>query len=422
MKNIQSIKLLRRFDFDLFKLDSETERSPNSWLWCSFNPNSLKIAYKQRLKTETQSHLAKRISLKLNCGKSTIEKHLTNFNRSKDKCTLPIKLLRGLLNELNPDFVGVVNHSIDAVFSVNNLSQKIKVAKRLSSELAEVIGSFVADGYFHKSKNDYYLKVSEGNKKSLVILKDKFRTIFGFEARLLYSSPDNMWNLWIKNKVICRYFENIFGFNPGKKAETVCMPSLIQNSDIDLRKAFARGVFTFDGCVKTNGIIAFCTRSKKLMEDIKNVLDEDNIQYTCGFNKNKNAWNLESTSGRDKELLRKWEDYFFPETIKHQRLRFFLGDYKTNNLTELEEIFPIHHHNIASLREIYQAINHLKKGEINDLVLELNRKGYNLAKTTFYKYLYILTTSKLINKENYFIKTSRNGFVRTVYSVNLVNR
>ena len=107
------------------------------------------------------------------------------------------------------------------------------------------------------------------------------------------------------------------------------------------------------------------------------------------FNKNKEAWILESSSGRNKELLQKWEIYFFEDTIKHQKIEFFLGRLKIDNINSLNDIFPIHHHNKVSFREVYEALKTIKKGEIEELVHELRKKDINIANTTLYKSLYI---------------------------------
>ena len=69
----------------------------------------------------------------------------------------------------------------------------------------------------------------------------------------------------------------------------------------------------------------FEPKLKKNWEDI--IIRKTNGKfYKVYFNRKKEAWMFESNSGRDTQLLVKWKSYFFQDTLKHQKIRFFLND------------------------------------------------------------------------------------------------
>jgi|TARA_B100001964_G_C14245348_1_gene607136 intein/homing endonuclease len=421
MKNNKFFKkTLEEGRFNLFDLIS-IENSPNSWLWCSSNSQILKESYLKALEKESQEKISLKLSKELNCGKSTIGKHLIRLKNSTKESSLPLILIEKICNHLEPKIKNKINKSINILYFTNNLSKPVKAVHFLTEELSEIIGAFVADGYFHKYDHDYYIKITEGNEDSLILLSNKFKRIFGFTPRFTFFKEDNAWTIWIKNKVICRYFENIFSFKPGKKAANVKMPQIIKNSNFDIQRAFVRGIFTFDGCIKTTGNIAFCTRSKTLMNDIEYVLRKDSIPCKITYNKNKDAWNLESSSGRNLNLLRKWKNYFFKNTIKYRKMQFFLNELKITSLSDLESLFSQHYHGRVNFGNIYNAIKQIKKCENRDIIKYLNKMKIYVAKTTLYKYLYLLSQSGLISKENYQVRTNKNAFYRTIYSIQKSN-
>ncbi len=397
-------------NFALFNLDTNFYL-PNSWLWCKFNVSNLKQAYIKVLEKETQKTIAQLIATKLRCGRSTIEKHLITLKEAEKECSLPIIVVEELIQYIDPTIKDKINVDISLLFYTNQKSKPIKAVHSLSIELAEIMGAFAADGYFHESKSDYYIKVTEGNKDTIIALADKLEQVFEYEPRFTFA--DNAWNLWIKNKVICKYFKCMFGFKPGKKSYTICMSDIIKE-DLELQKAFVRGVFTFDGCIKTNGNVSLSTKSKALIDDVVRILETENISYRSRFDEKNNFWNLESNSGRNPALLNQWKEFFFLDTIKYKRIQFFLGESPSNSL---EELFPEHHHSKITLNQLYELLKKNNKAEIEDLAQLLKVNDIQIANTTLYKYLHILEKANLIRKETYRVKTSKNAFTKAVYFI-----
>src|SRR3989344_8078727 len=411
MKNENKSKFSEH-NFILFDLDTNQNTSPDSWLWCKLNITTLRQEYRKLLEKENQKEIARLIAQRLQCGRSTIEKHLIVLKRAEKECSIPITVVNELIQHIGPKLKDRINLDITSLFYTNYKSRPIKAVHLLSVELAEIMGAFAADGYFHESENDYYLKITEGYKETVIALADKLKQVFDYEPRFTFA--DNAWNLWIKNKVIGQYFKHIFGFKPGKKSGTVCMPNRIKESDSELQKAFVRGVFTFDGCIKTNGNIALSTKSKLLMDDVVRILEAENVSYQLNFNEKKNFWNLESNSGRDSKLLIQWKEFFFQDSIKYKRIQFFLGEL---NYFSLEEPFPQHHHSKITSKQLYGLLRKANKVEIEDLAQLLKMNNIQIANTTLYKYLHILEKANLIRKDTYQIKTSKNAFSKTIYSI-----
>src|SRR3989344_1007788 len=412
MKNENKSKFSEH-NFILFDLDTNQNTSPDSWLWCKLNITTLRQEYRKLLEKENQKEIANLIAQKLRCGRSTIEKHLIVFKRAEKECSVPIQVVKELIQFIDPKLKNKINSEITSLFYTNYKSRPIKAVHLLSLELAEIAGAFAADGYFHESEKDYYLKITEGYKETVIALADKLKQVFDYEPRFTFA--DNAWNLWIKNKVICQYFKYIFCFKPGKKSDTVCMPDIIKQSDFRIQKAFVRGVFTFDGCIKTNGNIALSTKSKLLMDDVVRILEAENVSYQLNFNEKKNFWNLESNSGRDSKLLIQWKEFFFQDSIKYKRIQFFLGELKDNH--SLAELFPQHHHSKITSKQLYDLLRKANKVEIEDLAQLLKMNNIQIANTTLYKYLHILEKANLIRKDTYQIKTSKNAFSKTIYSI-----
>ena len=399
--------------FDLFRLINY-HTTVRSAIRCTFNCITLKKSYLSYLDHYSQEELGLTISKKLKFGKSTVEKYLIKLKNSK-KCSLPLIFIKELAEILFFP-LSELNSNISSLHFIDFKSYPLNAIKKTSIKLAEFLGAFAADGYF--SIYDKKIKISEGYKDSLEVLKGKINDVFGYNSHLRFCLKDNTWNLYINSTVISRYFEHIFRFKLGKKAETVSMPDIIKNADFFIQKAFVRGVFTFDGCVDTAGCVELTTKSRKLVDDVAEILRKDGITFKIKPNKRKYAWYLESVSGRNIELLKKWKGYFFKDTVKYKRLQFFLGDIKINEIKELAGLFPGNHKNIVRLIDVYNVIKSIKKGEILDIQKALKSKGIKVANTTIYKYIYLLHKSNFIKKEKYLKTTSKNGFYKTIYYSN----
>ena len=86
--------------FNLFKLHSK-EDTPNSWIWVEFDTFFMRNDIINYFKKNKINRTARIISTKLNCGFSTVAKHLIRLIHNV-KVNLPLPVMEELINLLNP--------------------------------------------------------------------------------------------------------------------------------------------------------------------------------------------------------------------------------------------------------------------------------------------------------------------------------
>lgn len=402
--------------FDLFELHSERD-SPKGWIWVYFDCALLRKHYLKLLKSNPQNIIAKEISKALDCGFSTVGKHLIKLKNPCEKTWLPLPVIIELVKLIDTRLkYEIINRFECFICKSNKGKQTTKAIKEINEDLSKIIGAHMADGCLQRNKrgNNYQIKISDGRKDLIVRCAEWINKTFSVNPIPIFNKKDNTWNCYFSHKVIARYFENIFMINAGKKFDIAKEPEIIKNSDFKIRKAFAKGVLMFDGGVKATGMVSLTSMSKQLIEDIEEILKLDEIEVNKGYNPKKKSWLLESKSGRNKEYLKKWLYYFEEKTWKYDRLNFFI-EKKKYNIKELEQLFPYHHRSKIRLKEVYDAILKIKKFKIQDVMEELNK--FNISHITIYKYLYILEKSGLIYKEIEEHIGPKNGWQESIYSL-----
>lgn len=401
---------------DLFKLHSKKDK-PHGWIWVGLDANLLRNKYLKLIKNKSRDDIARRISKKLNSGFSTIYKHLTRLKRSKNNIQLPLPVVIELINLINPNLKNkIINSIILFLCKTDYQRNRINAVKRLDVLLAKIIGAHIADGYLQKVGLGYSIKISDGREDTIKICAKWIEDKFNLKPRIRFDKRDNTWTCWFNNKIIGRYFENIFDMKPGKKSHIAKEPILIKRSTYEIRKAFALGVLTFDGGVKTSGTIALSSMSKSLINDIYDILALDAIKVNKLYNPKKGSWLIESVSGRDKNYLSKWEDYFERGTWKLERLNFFLKN-KRYDIKELEYLFPKHHFSILSIKDVLKSIKNIKNAKIADIRKDLNKNRVKFSHSPVYKCLFILEKAGLIYKTDEKVNDGRYGWREVIYHI-----
>ncbi len=416
--------------YDIFKLhDKDVDRNPNSWIEIQ-GKFLVKIMHSlvETIIDETnatQNQISSKISLKLKCGRSTIEKKIS-YIRRKTINWVPLCLIIELLNFLEKnernEWKKYILADIEYMKTNSSKCNVIKTINHNTKELAKILGAHVADGYLQiytnkRGSKNYIIKIVDFDIQAIKKLNFWFKTVFGIESKAIYSKKDNAWVIYYPSKIIARYFTKIFGIPSGKKSYSIEMPRILLKDSLDIQKEFLKGYLTFDGGVKLSGYIGFSTMSNKLRTSLENIIKKLGIYYSLNKSK-KDAYVFEMSV--DSNCL----DLIEEGTEKWYKIYDIINGFKQKAESEhhainiLKYIYRTKGANKTNLQNIYNSIKLLKKCNINQLLNTINLNETKVAKTTLYKYLKILLQTKIIKKEYFVVLTKKNGFKTTTYSYN----
>ncbi|MBU2523038.1 MAG: hypothetical protein KKE23_01975 [Nanoarchaeota archaeon] len=140
-------------------------------------------------------------------------------------------------------------------------SNKIRYSKEnyplnmaLSTQLCEVIGAHMGDGFTNKYGRLYMMQFS-GDKRFDKSYYEKF--IIPYILKVFPSSKPhiseekngNSLRVTFYSKHLFLFLTERMGFPAGKKTFTICIPQEIMNSEEKLINSTIRGIFDTDGCV-----------------------------------------------------------------------------------------------------------------------------------------------------------------------------
>ncbi len=197
---------------------------------------------------------------------------------------------------------------------------------KISEEIAELLGAHAGDGTLYQTnwslvwelrgaleEKDYYI-----NNICPLIHK-----IFGLTLLSKFRSggAHGVWGIQTTQKPIIKLFLD-YGFAPGTKTYTVTVPSYIFSDRIKIKRAFARGLFDTDGCLRFDRIkkhkeytyprIEFGFASVNLRDSLQSLLSG------LGF---KNfTWDDQNNFRlcvAGKKMLEKWMTEIEPKNPKH---------------------------------------------------------------------------------------------------------
>jgi len=195
----------------------------------------------------------------------------------------------------------------------------------LTLELAELIGAHIGDGSLYKTNTGRVWELREdlvekeyykNNVCSLI------KKAFGIEVESKFRNggKNGCWGVRICKKEFIDALIS-FGFNLGSKTYSVKVPDYIFNSDLEIKRAFIRGLFDTDGCLNFMRInkreerdyprIKFSFASKGLRDTLMILL------YQVGFESY--SWNHKTDYClclAGKEKLLRWEAEINPKNPK----------------------------------------------------------------------------------------------------------
>ena len=182
------------------------------------------------------------------------------------------------------------------IYSRLDIKRGIKIPTKLTPLLAEDIGFHIGDGcmaigrHRHSRSLRYYFNYSGNRKKDLHYFENIFlqrkRELFNLNLSIKRrNSRPNEIHTTFYSRAIFDFFQQL-GIPAGKKRE-VEVPLQIKSADLEVKAAFLRGLAAADFCVsvknRSYGIyptIHFVSASKKLRDDVCELLREFGIQFT----------------------------------------------------------------------------------------------------------------------------------------------
>lgn len=387
---------------DLFKLHDESDKGQGR-IKAELNPK-LK-AMLRRLVRELK--LKKKIKIK------DIAKQVglpySEFWRCLQKTRIPIVVIVKLLEfwskitSTPSNMVGIkLQDEINKLsHGAGNTYKKVYPPRFLSEDLCKIVGAIIADGHLRHRKLksgmfEYTIVVRDGFKDNLDSFCSWVSNEFEVELTPKYSSKDHHWYVSFGNKIIFRYINKLFGVQFGKKSDIVRMPDVIKDSGVEFKRAFATGVLMFDGGVDhRTGYFDFTTKSRQLMNDIKNIL------LLCGIEPDYVSDELDLVSGvyklriRQRRKLKGILDFLEPGTTRWIQLNSHInGIEKSENLDDLIERLKLVYpkvRNGATFEDVIKIVDGSDGASMKDVQKKLNRR-----KTVVYEYLRRLEDWKVL--------------------------
>ncbi|MCJ7792485.1 MAG: hypothetical protein MUP45_00695 [Candidatus Marinimicrobia bacterium] len=372
-------------DFNPLLLHQPTDIHPRSWIGLKgpgiktiFNNLEGEIFENQGWCREK---LSKEIANQLNCAHTTIKWGLQG---KREFYPIPIVLELLKFSKDKKRVLKKLKKNIKYL-KVNSASAKpVRAIYDLSEDLAKILGAFMADGSLcvqvviaasrledlentkrklaklkihysignSPSRNQYYISI-QVNKNNFKLLestilfcklstqthynvelsdeyKDSVEAFIGWIKKKFDINPNsfkkkrNAWRVTFSNKILVRYLMCFFEVKPGPKAYYAFEPNVIKKSNLKIRKAFAKGVLMFDGCVTKRRNIVWSTKSQKLHNSIKEIWQKDNIKFGERTDNRGDKILFTTAKNRRKKLL----DYFEDDTQKWKLFNWLSGDLK----------------------------------------------------------------------------------------------
>ncbi len=244
--------------------------------------------------------------------------HLLNTNELKDlakNLKIPVYSLKNYLYGLNKPplifFKKLINFSNIPKIKINLLkaerqSEPFKIPGKLTEEIAEWLGLFVADGHIKGKYGGIYLYNT--SKQILNRFKEITYKSFGLEAKYGQDSEDRTPYMYIRNMTFKKFLFMI-GIPEKNKTETISIPPCILKSKTSILIHFLNGYYAGDGWF-SNYTIGFSTISKNLHMGLSYLFSRLGVLYR--ISKKKNSYYIELEGKRSEQiglLLRDFKVY-----------------------------------------------------------------------------------------------------------------
>jgi len=270
-------------------------------------------------------------------------------------------------------------------------AQKVNIPKKITPELARLLGYLCGDGCVYKANTSYVTSFTNADKKLIdeyiYCLEQSFKNINFYQENKI-NSPQTR-DIRVYSIELGRFFQKLApSLLEGSDNKRV--PYAIMKAPNELSKEFLRGYFDADGTVdKKRATISATSSSGKLLSDIQLLLRRHNIVSQIGYTHSKSQTSKKKKYHRLKiTSIVNFENFKHEigfSSIKNERLdKNFYSDTNINVvpglsqfLLELREEYGLSQYEMGITRSTYQ---HYEKGDRNpssdklrEIILEISR-------------------------------------------------
>lgn len=146
-------------------------------------------------------------------------------------------------------------------------AQIIKFPKRLTPELAQLIGIYIGDGSNHR--DGIRFSVGKDDVEMAQTVKRLSKAVFNKKVSIS-RMKNKGYEVSILSILIKKWFEFLGVTKPSSKKARI--PEIIFKASEDVICAFLKGLFSTDGCIRENGHITLTTASKILSEELQSLM------------------------------------------------------------------------------------------------------------------------------------------------------
>ena len=159
--------------------------------------------------------------------------------------------------------------------------------KIMTPELAELMGFYIGDGSKHRDG----IRFTVSEKEKDIIDRLTFLSTFVLGKKPTISKAKHgVYEVALLSQHIKQWFDYLGVTKPSSR--TVKYPNIFLRTSEDVVTAFIRGLFSADGCVRTNGYITYSCASKEFISVLQNVLLHLGIPTRLGHIKSTDVYQL----------------------------------------------------------------------------------------------------------------------------------
>lgn len=215
-------------------------------------------------------------------------------------------------------------------FSRSDINKGTRIPKRLDGKLGEEIGVFLGDGYLSDYSRHFELGFSGHSSEDrlylLNYLQPLMKKLYNHRGTIIESAENHTIEVRFWSKAIFIFHSKVLGLPVGKKNPSLRIPNAILDSSEDVILRCMRGLADTDASLtfKRRGkkvpyypVIKIELASRKIMEQIANILENFNLDVTAVYNvKNDNniSHQIELNGAKN---LEKWMNIIGFRNPKH---------------------------------------------------------------------------------------------------------